>query len=53
MYPQPTNIQGKAFKVALIVVGRSFSADKNVCHRLSPLIGEELVQSFNGQKVSS
>ena len=41
----------KLSMIALIVVCRLFSADKNVHYRLSPIISEELAQSFNGQKV--
>ena len=53
MYPQPTNVQAKAFKNRLIFVCRLFSANNNVRYCLSPLISEELAQSFNGQEVSS
>ena len=43
----------KLSRITLIFVCRLFSANKNVHYRLSPLISEELVQSFNGRKVSS
>ena len=39
----------KLSRIALTVVCRSFSANKNVRYRLSPLISEELAQSFNGE----
>ena len=39
--------------IALIFVCRLFSANKNVLYRLSPLIGEEFTQLFNGRKMSS
>ena len=40
----------KLSRIALIVVCRLFSANKNARYRLSPLISEELAQSFNGRK---
>ena len=43
----------KCARIALIFVCKLFSANKNVRYRLSPLISEELAQSFNERKVSS
>ena len=43
----------KGARIALTFVCKLFSADKNVSYRLSPLISEELAQSFNERKVSS
>ena len=43
----------KLSRIALIVVCRFFSANKNVRYCPSQLISEELAQSFNRRKVSS
>ena len=43
----------KCARIALIFVCKLFSANKNVRYRFSPLISEELAQSFNERKVSS
>ena len=43
----------KLSRIALIVVCRLFSANKNVCYRLSQLMSEELAESCNGRKVRS
>ena len=40
-------------RIALIFVCKLFSANKNVRYHFSPLISEELAQSFNERKVSS
>ena len=53
MYHSLQMFKEKLSRIALILVCRLFSANKNVCYHLSPLISEELVQSFNGGKVSS
>ena len=53
MYSQPTNVQANALKNRIDFCIQIVLSNKNVRYRLSPLISEELKESFNGRKVSS
>ena len=54
MYHNLRMFKEKLSRIELILVCGLLSANKNVSYRpLSPLISEELAQSFDGRKASS